>query len=203
MLQKRDPWILQTLKLQLDADSISSYHPLLSLQSWNTLQLTWLLLCFVHENGWLAYHVTNFCLQEMCKSQFPGDECFVLPYLLYSDESVIALKGFKFHTLVLFLAQPLQKMRALGNHIILAYLPVVGSETGLSGGKWVQPTIHTLPNNCSLILSGCKQLVLESLLLHYNLLDCSSMTHSPVKHRTKIDPAIKLMVGTFACFCAF
>ena len=74
-------------------------------------------------------------LQASIKAQF-GSDMDVLPYILYSDEEKIRLQGnASFHPLVLFLASPLYLLRAQGNLVIIAYLPVIGTESGLSGAR--------------------------------------------------------------------
>ena len=74
-------------------------------------------------------------MQDQTVSAFPGEQFDVLAYFLYSDEATVSLGGYKFHPVVLFVVQPLHLMRAVGNYLTLAYLPVIGTESGLNGSR--------------------------------------------------------------------
>ena len=74
--------------------------------------------------------------QAKLQLAFPGEAFDLLPYLLYSDEAVVRLGGYKFHTLILFPGQPLEQLRAAHNFLPIAYLPVVGPGSGLDGERY-------------------------------------------------------------------
>jgi hypothetical protein len=74
-------------------------------------------------------------VQAAAAAGFPGEKFDLLCYNLYSDASATKLGGYSFHPAILSLTLPLQKMRALPNVLVIAYLPVVGSDSGFSAGR--------------------------------------------------------------------
>jgi hypothetical protein len=71
-------------------------------------------------------------LQAAASRAFPGENFDPLVYQLFSDEALTQLGGYKLHPLVMYLTLPLAKMRKASNVLIIAYLPVVGIETGIT-----------------------------------------------------------------------